>query len=126
MEKEYSEKTFRAFRKKLIRATKCTAGETYYLTGMFWDYGDLLTVGVAKTLTKALGGEMPEVEYKKPRCLINTPVKFNGKVPAVRRGVMGIRSGFEFEMDGGEKIYANAHTDFFKKPNKNDESKRLN
>ena len=126
MEKQYSEKTFRAFQKKLIKATKCTIGETYYLTGMFWDYGDLLTVGVAKALTTAFGGKTPEVKYKKPRCLINTPVKFNGKVSVVKRGIMGTRKGFEFEMAGGEKIYANAHTDFYKKPNENDESKRTN
>lgn len=65
---------------KLIQANKCKVGETYYLTGEWVDYGDLLSIGVISAIASASGKKLilPK-KYKKPKCLINTPVKFMGK-----------------------------------------------
>lgn len=116
--KEYLE-TKREFNKNLIKASKCTVGETYYLTGVWWNYGDLLHVGVASAVAKATGGTYKKPrKFEKPKCMINTPVKFSGKVGAIQRGVMGCRKGFEFELPDGEKLHSYAIGEFFKKPYK--------
>ena len=105
------------FDKNLIKANKCIIGETYYLTGVWFDYGDLLQVGVMSAVAKSTNMAYKEpVKFKKPKCMINTPVKFKGKVGAIPRGVMGCRKGFEFELPDGEKVHSYAHGQLFKKP----------
>ena len=105
------------FRKLLISANKCAIGETYYLTGEFWDYGDSREVGVLAAIAKASGTEIERKEtYEYPKPLINVPVKFNGKTKAVERGYFRQRKGFEFEMVDGEKVYMYANDKLFKKP----------
>ncbi len=104
-------------KKLLIKANKCIVGETYYLTGVWWNYGDSLQAGVASAVAKATGGTYNKPKkYEKPKCMINTPAKFKGKTKAVSRGLMGCRKGFEFELPNGEKIYSYSTGDFFKKP----------
>lgn len=115
VKKEFDEKAHRAFVKLQIRANKCVVGEKYYLTGMYFDYGDLLTLGVGQAVANALGAKMKRAKIKRAKCLINSPVVFNGKVPALARGMFGIRKGFQFEFSDGEKIHMQAHETLFRK-----------
>ena len=96
--------------KNLISANKCTVGQTYYLTGMWWDYGTLLD-----TVPLVAIGLKPKSEENIARCLINEPVKFNGRIPS-KKSVMGARLSYEFERPDGKKIYSDASSkNFFKK-----------
>lgn len=95
--------------KNLISANKCIVGQTYYLTGMWWDYGTLLD-----TVPLIALGLKSRSESKSATCLINTPVKFNGRVPA-KKSVMGARVSYEFERTDGSKLYSDASSkSFFK------------
>ena len=79
--------------KDFINANKCIQGETYFLTGIWYDYDF--------------------VNFKhKP--LINTPVKFIGKNKSVKksRSWFGSNGQFVFKIDGGKIINVTGDSSF--------------
>jgi len=89
-----------------IRANKCIIDETYYLTGMWYDY-NIRGIGVAPYITSS---------ENKP--LINTPVKFigvNHNAGVYKRG----KHRFMM-LDGTERlIHIYAYEDLFLEPIEN-------
>ena len=106
-------KELREFNKNLINAKKCIVGETYYLTGMWWFYGNAREMALAK----AFGAPIDETKIIKPHTLLNTPVKFLGKMEKGVRSQFGTLKKYAFEMPDGEKIYSDGYPkEFFIKP----------
>jgi hypothetical protein len=76
---------------KFIRASKCVVGDIYYLSGMWYEY-NIVSIPMPPFITSF---------NNKP--LINTPVKFVGKVKKKSPGFSGMHR-FEFQ-DGSFQTY---------------------
>ena len=85
----------------LIAPNKCEVGKTYYLSGLWVDYGSLIPMGILH----ALGAKTSKIKYKGPKCLINTPVKYIGR-DFKGRSFGGSRATFAFELPDKTMLYS--------------------
>lgn len=96
--------------KNLTSANKCVVGKTYYLSGIWWDYGNTVPLGI---LT-ALGVDCKPLNHIKPKTLLNTPVKYIGR-NFKGRTASGDRATFVLELPDKTLLYTRGDSkDIFK------------